>query len=68
MPHNLYPFKPITYNLSSEKTGFKVCLSNFNLQRYIEGRHRPDAGVTQARLRAYADRIYLGGGCTRYIQ
>jgi GMP synthase-like glutamine amidotransferase len=27
--------KPITYNLSSEKTGFKVCLSNANLQRYI---------------------------------
>jgi hypothetical protein len=28
--------KPINYNLSSEKTGFKVCLSNFNLQRYSE--------------------------------
>jgi hypothetical protein len=26
--HSLQPFKPITYNLSSEKTGFKVCLSS----------------------------------------
>jgi hypothetical protein len=34
MTHNLQPFKPITYNLSSEKTGFKVCLSNANLRRY----------------------------------
>jgi hypothetical protein len=33
--HNLEPFKPITCNLSSEKTGFKVCLSNANQQRYI---------------------------------
>jgi hypothetical protein len=35
MTHNLYPFKPITYNISSEKAGFKVCLSNANLQRYL---------------------------------
>jgi hypothetical protein len=40
MTHNLWPFKPITCNLSSEKTGFKVCLSNANLQRYSGGQHR----------------------------
>jgi hypothetical protein len=28
MTHNLQPFKPITYNPSSEKPGFKVCLSS----------------------------------------
>jgi hypothetical protein len=28
MTHNLQPFKTITYNLSSGKTGFKFCLSS----------------------------------------
>jgi hypothetical protein len=34
LTHNLYPFKPITYKLSSGKTGFKVCLSKCDLWRY----------------------------------
>lgn len=28
--------------------------------RLVEGRHKPDAGTTQARLRAYAERVYMG--------
>jgi hypothetical protein len=35
MTHNLQPFKPITYNLSSEKPGFKkFAFQVHNLQRY----------------------------------
>jgi nucleoid DNA-binding protein len=37
--HKLLPFKPITYNLSSEKTGFKVCLSSTQLAALHNGRN-----------------------------
>jgi hypothetical protein len=36
MTHNLYPFKPITYNLSSEKKRFQSLPFECNLQRYTK--------------------------------